>query len=324
MRHALRVAVLSVTAYLLQASLLSYFKINGVMIDVMAITAYSIGYAYGIYPGLMSGMIISLIVEVTSGDPAGLSLVYVAIGYLGAWIVGRMRTFTRVGNRAMEQNIKRFAPLVFLAILAVAKESVYLAYFYLTGMDIAFGHVLKVLLAGLIMGVAALPLLPLLIRFLRRGPEDTFLAKRRARKLEKAKARPVGVEREGKKERKPKERKKGAQGAKESFLSMLNPVLDELNEPAVNVDMEQEEEEQTPDDGMGLSMEDMLGMPLDEDPTRTVASIGKKPSTKPGKRELTEDELAIYKRPTKNPPADETPEDMDDDDDDEQPDGEDF
>lgn len=284
MRKAIRVAVLVLLSYLVQASLLSSFKLNGVMVDLMTITVYTIGYAYGVYAGITAGTAVSMIVEVTSGDPAGLSVVYVAIGFLGYWLVRQMRMFQRAGSRTLEQNIKRVAPMVFLALIVIAKESVYLAYFYLTGMDIALGHVLKVLLAGVVTGIAGIVLLPLMFRILRRGPEDTFIGKWKARRKEKGKGKPVGYDKGGKRRPKTpahKKKKKGAQGAKESLLSLINPVIDELNTPPE----EAEEIEETYGDDDGLSMEDMLGMPHKEE-------------TEPVRRELTEDELSIFKRPT--------------------------
>ena len=67
----------------------------------------------------------------------------------------------------------------------VCKELLYLAYFYLTGVDIVFIHVFRVVFAGVLGAAASLALLPLWRFFLLRRAEDTLLARRIRRHREK-------------------------------------------------------------------------------------------------------------------------------------------
>lgn len=255
MRRLIRVTVLVLLSYLLQATILPSFKIGGVILDVMSITIYTIGYACGTYSGMMAGVFLAAIVEVVSGDPPGLSLIYVAIGYFGSWVVRKMRAFTRVGNRTLEHNVKRFAPMVLLGVAAMAKETLYMVYFYLTGMEVGFGHISRVMMSGLWAAIAGFLLLPLEYGILRRKKEDTLLGKWKKRRIEKSKAKPIEPKREKRKRGSAREEidllepkdillpvaGSGVPKKKERLIDLLNPKIVELEEP-----------EKTPSDEGGM------------------------------------------------------------------------
>jgi len=82
------------------------------------------------------------------------------------------------------------------------KESLYLAYFYLTGMDITMRHVYSVSLSGIIGGLLSAPLIPLISGFLLRNWEHTFVGKRLRRQNERRRATgekpdPAGLQAKG-------------------------------------------------------------------------------------------------------------------------------
>lgn len=195
MRKALRVVVAVLTAYLLQATVLPYFKINGVMLDLVSITLCSIGFAAGPYVGLTAGLFGALLLEVLGGDLSGYTAVYcIVAGGFGAWIAIRVRNFKRVGNRALEKLVKRFAPMVAFGVFELAKETIYVIYFYLTGVDIVFIHIFRVLIAGLETMLFSLVLMPLIRGFVLRGPEDTLLAKWLRKRQAKSGPKPLEPE----------------------------------------------------------------------------------------------------------------------------------
>lgn len=192
MRRALRTAFVVMLAFLVQSIILPHFKINGVILDLIVITLYTIGYALGPYAGITAGLLCALVMEVLSGDLPGLTAVLcIGAGAVGFWSAQRIRQFRRPGRRAMEQNIKRFAPVVAVALYEMAKEALYVVYFYLTGMDIVFRHVFQTVWAGVEVGLFSLLLIPLIAGFLLRRPEDTWLARRIRKRQARAKARPV-------------------------------------------------------------------------------------------------------------------------------------
>lgn len=274
MRQAFRVTGFVVLAYLLQSTVLPYLKVFGVMIDLMTITVFTIGYACGTYAGILSGMMCAMFVEVLAGDPAGLSIVYPVIGYVGSWSVKRIREYNRAGNRGFEKNVKRFGPMVLLGGTVAAKEFIYLAFFYLTGMDISFGHVSKVVLSGVVSGILALLLLPVIYRLLLR--EGSLIVKWWKKRRAKSKLKPVEAERKDKRKRRDR-----AASGKESIFSLLNPVLDESDD---------DDEDET-DSGENLPGESTMDV---FDDASLDSLLTDAPGNKPEREEI---DLSIYQRP---------------------------
>lgn len=201
MRKALRVTALVVFSFLMQGTVLPYLKIAGVMLDLMMISLFAVGYSSGLYVGLMGGFLGALLMEVGGGDLPGLTTFYcVGAGAFGGWVVARVRAISMPGKRALEQRIKQFAPAALTLGLVLAKEAIYVGYFYLTGSDVTGMHILRVIMSGIVAGVFSLVLYPLFQNFINRRPEDSFLA-RRIRRFERRKA-----ERAGKREAREKKR----------------------------------------------------------------------------------------------------------------------
>lgn len=192
MRKVVRVIVGVLLAYLLQTTVLTHFKINGNMLDMVSIMLFSIGYALGLYAGLMAGLLEALILEVLSGDLPGLTaFLCVAAGAAGAWIAVMLRRVEVAGNRGLERIIKRFGPMAMVGVFVIAKETIYVAYFYLTGMEVSGWHVWRIITAGLEAAIASILLLPLIFNMTRRRPEDTMIAKWKKRRRAKREAKPA-------------------------------------------------------------------------------------------------------------------------------------
>ncbi len=173
MRKAFRSLLMLLGAYLIQCTILPYFKVNGVMLDLISITLYTIGFSMGYYAGVMAGFFEALVLEVVGGDLPGLtSVICVVAGALGAYVAVRVGKIHKVGNRGLERTIKQFAPMVGVAIFGAAKELVYLAYFYLTGVTIGFSHFFRVIIAGVEVLLLSVVLIPVGYGLLMRKPKE--------------------------------------------------------------------------------------------------------------------------------------------------------
>lgn len=195
MRKIVRAAGALLLAYMLQATVLPYFRIGGMLLDLISITLFTLGYVQGLYAAIVAGMACALIMEVLSGDLSALISVFcVAAGVLGALAAPRVDQVSVPGRRGLERQIKRFAPMVLIAAFVMVKELLYVGYFYLTGINLTFMHFYRPLVAGLYAGACALAVVPFLTGFLKRDPQDTMLARRRRRRAEKKKPKPVEPE----------------------------------------------------------------------------------------------------------------------------------
>lgn len=189
MRKALRVAALTVLAYLVQATVLPYFKISGVMLDLVSITLFSIGFSAGYYPGLMAGLLEAWLMEAVSGDLPGLTAAICVLAPLfGAYIAVKIENIhiTNIETRSLsiegrpvqaryvevskwrnfKRAMKRFGPMIAVGGYVLAKEAVYATYFSLTGVDLQFIHYFRVFIAGIYAMIFSLALVPLIYRFL--------------------------------------------------------------------------------------------------------------------------------------------------------------
>lgn len=185
MRKAIRVTVAVLLAYLLQATALPYLKINGVMLDLVSVTLFTIGYALGLYAGLSAGLLAALIMETSTGDLSGITaFACVTAGIVGVVLKRWLAKLSMPGNRTREKLIRRYAPIVVVGAFCWAKEAVYVVYFYLTGVEIEFMHIVRFLIAGLEAMAASLVLLPLIGNLLTRAPGHGIIARRlRKRRL---------------------------------------------------------------------------------------------------------------------------------------------
>lgn len=194
MRQYARVTLVVVISYLIQSTILPYLKIGGVILDLITIALFAVGHTMGPYVAVPAGVLCALIMEVSSGDLPGLTTVYcLAAAGLGAWLVWYLPRKTEQ-LRDQGRMVQKYAPMALLAVIAFAKELVYVAYFYLTGMEMGWSHLVRCLLSGLIVGAASFALFPLIRGYLRRRPEDTLLARWLRRR--KARRRPKSVDKE--------------------------------------------------------------------------------------------------------------------------------
>lgn len=192
MRTVARVTVAVLLAYLIQATVLPYFRINGVMLDLIVITVFTAGYTLGAYGGIMAGLFAALILESISGDLSGfMAAASVLSGAYGAYVAPKVRGYTKVGNRRQERLVKRFTPMLAAGLFEVVKEAVYVVYFYLTGVDLAFFHFFRMVFSGIEVALCSVVLMPLLMWFYVRRPENTLAAKWLRRRREKNAPRPV-------------------------------------------------------------------------------------------------------------------------------------
>lgn len=197
MRKAFRVVVVVLLAFLLQSTLLPLFKINGIIIDLMSIVLFSVGYVFGLYPGLTAGVFSALIMESISGDLPGLTAVIcVGAGGAGAWMGMNIKGIERPGQRRLERRIKRYAPMVLICVFVMLKEFLYVAYFYLNGMEMSFYHIWQMIQSGVYTGAVALVVYPLLQWYLERKPGESLVARVKAKRSEKTSPKKIAKKEE--------------------------------------------------------------------------------------------------------------------------------
>ncbi len=192
MRKALRVTFSLLAAFLVQSTVLPYFKAGGVLLDLVTVALFTAGYALGPYAGVTAGLFAALLMESLTGDLGGLAAVAcVASGAVGAWAAARLKRYVRPGNRLKERIVRQFGPMVLVGLFVMGKESVNVVYFYLTGVDVSFVHAFRVVFAGCWAALWSLLLIPALVRFLLRKPEETFVAKWAAKRRARVKPEPA-------------------------------------------------------------------------------------------------------------------------------------
>ncbi|MDR0928394.1 MAG: hypothetical protein LBM74_01610 [Oscillospiraceae bacterium] len=190
MRRLLRVVLLVVLAFLIQSIVLPYLKLGGVQPDLLHVTLLAIGLCGRRYMAVTTGLFAALLLEVLSGDLPGLTAVLAlaapCFGLLASWWLGKLEM---PGSRLREKLIRLAAPALSAGLFIAGQELIYLAYFYLTGMEIDFAHILRLLWAALLALLIALPVVPFVRGFVLRPADQTFIAKRREKRREKRKNR---------------------------------------------------------------------------------------------------------------------------------------
>ncbi|MDR1600308.1 MAG: hypothetical protein LBS11_10650 [Oscillospiraceae bacterium] len=195
-----RKAFAIVAAYLIQVTVLPYFKVGGVSPDLVlcalvALAASMGGQGYRApWRALVGGTVglgAALLMEVTRKEPSGFTTVVCALAGAGACLVPaavERRLPPGRFTRRRRERIMRFLPCVMIGAAALTKESLMVVYFYLRGVSISFTHIWRALLAALLnlgMGFAGYHLL---IRWVYCMPGETWVAKA-ARRRQTAKRR---------------------------------------------------------------------------------------------------------------------------------------
>jgi hypothetical protein len=190
MRRLLRVALLVLLAFLIQSTVLPYFKLGGVQPDLMHVALLAIGLCGTPYMAVATGLYAALLLEVLGGDLPGLTAVLAlgapCFGLLVSWWLKKL---SLPGNRRRERAIRLAAPVLSAGLFIAGKVLIYLFYFYLTGAEIGAAHLLRVLWAVVLAMLLALPVLPFARGFVLRERDQTFIAKRLSKRREKRKNR---------------------------------------------------------------------------------------------------------------------------------------
>ncbi|GHU67686.1 hypothetical protein FACS1894184_07990 [Clostridia bacterium] len=184
-----RKTVVILAAYLIQVAVLPYFKIAGVMPDLMlgVLVALAASMAqrehrvpWRALLGATVGLGSALILEVTRKEPAGLTTVVCVLFGAGACLIPpAVERRLPPGRFSVKRRarIMQFLPCVMIGAAALLKESLMVVYFYLRGVSIGFTHIWRVLLAlvlNLGMGFGGYHLL---IRWVYCMPGETWVAK---------------------------------------------------------------------------------------------------------------------------------------------------
>ena len=191
MRRAARVVFSLLFSYLVQATILPYFRVGSIILDVITVVLFTAGFACGMYAGFLAGLMGALLLEVLSGDLPGLSALFAVLtGLFGAYVtIWMSRAQQDDGKKRREGLTKRIVPAAAVFGLVSVRELIFVAYFYLTGAEISVTHVIRMFRCALLAGALAFLLVPALSGFMTRDPKKTFIAnwkrRRRNRKLPK-------------------------------------------------------------------------------------------------------------------------------------------
>ena len=192
MRKAARVVFSLLFSYLVQATILPYFRAGSIILDVITVVLFTAGFACGMYAGFLAGLMGALLLEVLSGDLPGLSAVFAVVtGIFGAYVAIWIRRVQQSGGgkKRRESLLNRIAPAVAVLALVSIRELIFVAYFYLTGAEISLTHLFRAFYCALLAGGLAFLLIPAISGFMTRDRKKTFIAnwrrRRRNRKLPK-------------------------------------------------------------------------------------------------------------------------------------------
>lgn len=173
MRKALRAGSIVVLSYLLQATLLPFLKVRGAQLDLISLMLFALGSVLGMYGGICCGLGAALILESVGGNIAGFTTVFCVLApVFGAYVHKRMLDLSLPGNRGRERMIKRLAPKAAVFLFVAAKEAIYVTYFFLTGVNIEFIHVFRVVFTALETAAFSFVLLPLTQYFFTHKPKS--------------------------------------------------------------------------------------------------------------------------------------------------------
>lgn len=195
MRNAARSLFVLTLSFLLQSTALPYLKIGSVMIDLVVISLFAVGYAQGMYAALTAGLYMALIMEVLGGELAGFTTVFcLGAAALGAYVEPRIRGYSRAGKRGRERVLRLIAPILIVGLFTLTKESVFAIYFYLTGAEIRGIHIFRILLSGVLAAFFSFLLLSPICNFVTRPRDKTFIAKWREKRRARRKPELVTLE----------------------------------------------------------------------------------------------------------------------------------
>ena len=179
MRKALRIVYALLLAYLVQAIMLPYFRVQGVVPDIVSVVLYTAGFTGGLYTALMTGAFGALVLEVLSGDLQGLTaLTAVALPVVGMYVGIWTGRYIRNDNKRLERTVKRVVPIIAIGMPIALREAIFLIYFYLTGTELMLIHFVRLLICIVLTIACNFLLLSVTYRFILRDAKNTFLAKR--------------------------------------------------------------------------------------------------------------------------------------------------
>ena|GEM_PF-2190679 len=193
MRKAGRIVFSLLLAYLVQATMLPYFRIGSIILDVVTVVLFTAGFAGGMYAGLMTGLVGALLFEVLAGELPGLTAVFAITSslygaYIAIWIAKRHQG-EEAKKKRREGLSDRVLPAAAVFALVLVREIIFVVYFYLTGADITLMNLTRAVRCAALSSALAFLLIPILAGFMTRSRKKTFIAnwrrRRRSKKLPK-------------------------------------------------------------------------------------------------------------------------------------------
>ena len=146
-------------AYTVQTTILPYFKMWGSVPDLLLCVLLSLAIHVGetsertisrIFAGLCLGLFVSLILEATYRDAPGLTTVIHVVGGLYAALtpayLKKHLDLKAMGKKA-RKRLQSIIPSLLVAGGAMISEALHVAYTYLSGVDLTFFHLFRIIYA---------------------------------------------------------------------------------------------------------------------------------------------------------------------------------
>jgi rod shape-determining protein MreD len=180
-RIAIRIALVVLVAVVLQVSFFSYLSFLGTAPDIMPLLVISLGLLGGALVGAVCGFATGLVLDSALLQTLGVSsLVLLTVGYLA----GRYREGSDISNTLV--------PPLLIGGLTMVAAAGFAAIQLMLGVrtPVSLLVLREIVVQGLLAGLLAIPLFPLIRRALRPAIVDDFEARRARSPITRSAARP--------------------------------------------------------------------------------------------------------------------------------------
>lgn len=159
MKRALRMALVVFVFYILQTSVFTSFRISSIQPDMLAVMLSCITAFTGTYGAFCAGCVSGILLDTFVGHVMGLYIVlYPLMGFSAA----KMRVgFEGIAEKILKKHLKHWQRylihFVICLIIVALREVIFVTYMFLNGVDITYGHVLRVLTCMIYSAVMTVP-----------------------------------------------------------------------------------------------------------------------------------------------------------------------
>ncbi|WP_102411511.1 rod shape-determining protein MreD [Beduinella massiliensis] len=155
MSKFLRMTAVVYLSYIIQTSVFRYLAIANVQPDILACALAALVFYGGTYEGFCAGAAFGLLMDTAVGQVAGLYMIlYPLMGYVAARMrMGFEPMLVEKAAPKRRAGRKLLLSIVICMAITLMRESVFMIYTYLNGVDLTMRHAGRVLLCTVYSGV---------------------------------------------------------------------------------------------------------------------------------------------------------------------------